>query len=136
MTSEYGDNALSQAWSALKQGMCGNFKVYKPAGASGTICSLSRNFQIKDNEAFLETTIDFWPISMTIGAVHVHQVFSPANGTFDGVGTYDLEFYTSKEANIQVQWSGQYVQPGEKIPNAVQKPLHYDLQNVKAATCP
>ncbi len=136
MTSEYGDNVLNEAWSNLKQGVCGNFIVYKPAGSSGTICSLSRHFTIEESAPLVNITIDFYPISMTMGAVYVHEEFKAARGVFDGTGNYDLEFYTPKEANIQVSWAGHYVQPGMNIPNAVQKPLHYDLKNVIATDCP
>jgi hypothetical protein len=136
MTSAFGDSVLSQAWSDLKQGICGTFLVYKPAGAIGTVCSLARPFQIKESAPFLEITMDYYPISMTMGTINVHEEFTAAHGTFDGVGTYDLEIYTPKEANIQVQWAGHYVQPGENIPDAVQKPLHYDLHSVDGADCP
>jgi hypothetical protein len=136
MTSAFGESVLGQAWFNLKQGVCGSYKVVKPFGAEGLICSLARPFNITEKTPVSDTKIEFFPLTMTKGLVHVHMTLAGAQATFTGVGPYEVVFYSPKEANIQVEWYGVYQQPGLMLPAAKQPPLHYDLQNTLAVDCP
>jgi len=139
MTSAYGDDVLSQAWSDLKQGVCGSFEAWKPPGTSGIICSLGRPFKITMVFMVEKTEVEFFPETMTKGLLRARMVIKTEDGdaTWNGFGTYTVEFYSPTDANIALEWTGVLSVPGDPIyPAAKMRTLHYDLQHVITPDCP
>jgi hypothetical protein len=137
MTSSFGEDVLGKAWFNLKQGVCGSFNVIKPIGAEGTICSLARPFTTTEKApGGIVTNVEYFPLSMTKGLVHVHMTIAAMGASFTGVGPYEVVFYSPTEANIQIEWTGVYSQPGITIPAAKQPPIHYDIGHIIAPDCP
>lgn len=134
MTSAYGTDVLTKAWSDLKNGVCGPYKEIGNAGYTGKICSLARPFTL-NNSFGGSIVVTFIPVVVSRGIVHVTQHITANRAFTDTFGTYDVEFQPNGEAFLHYLYSGILYVPGEPgIPFSTHKD-QVDIKRTDDPSC-